>query len=250
MCRNLSNMTKSWFEDWFNTHYYFLLYQNRNNEEARAFLELLVRHLKIPAGTRVLDMACGKGRHSMVLADLGMKVCGIDLSPNSIKQASESAGPHLEFHVHDMRIPFAQEEFDVVVNLFTSFGYTDRDADDLNTLHAAFTALKPGGLFIQDYLNAGPVLKQLPQTDTVNREGIVFHTHKYLDMPFIIKEIEVTDAEEQHTYREQVKVYSAEKLTGLHQEAGFRVEAVFGNMELESFSEATSPRIIIISRKP
>lgn len=243
-------MSQAWFEEWFNTRYYFLLYRNRNDSEARAFLELLVRHLQIPEGTKVLDMACGKGRHSRVLAQLGMKVCGIDLSPNSIEQASVYAGPSLEFHVHDMRIPFAQEQFDVAVNLFTSFGYTDREEDDLSTLHAAITALKPGGLFIQDYLNAGPVLKLLPETASVHREGILFHTHKYLQMPFIVKEIKVTDAEERHDYREQVKVYSAEKLKELHQKAGFTVEAVFGNMELEPYSEVSSPRIIIISRKP
>lgn len=250
MCRNLHSMPKEWFEEWFNTRYYFLLYQNRNDAEARAFLELLVRQCRIPEHSAVLDIACGKGRHSKVLAELGMHVCGIDLSANSIEQASMLAGNSLEFHVHDMRIPFAEGRFDVVVNLFTSFGYTDNESDDLDTLHAAYTALKPGGMIIQDYLNAAPVLKHLPETSSVHRDGIQFHTKKYLQQPFIVKEIEVLDGSKKLDYREQVKVYSVEKLMELHQKAGFTVEAIFGNMKLESYSEEHSPRIILKSRKP
>jgi len=243
-------MAKAWFEEWFNTPYYFLLYRNRNEEEARAFLELLVQRLQLTPGTAVLDLACGKGRHSRVLAELGMNVCGIDLSPNSIQEAMKHAGKDLRFSVHDMRVPFERQAFDVVVNLFTSFGYTDKEADDMDTLKAAYIALKAGGLFIQDYLNAGAVLQHLPETASVIRDGVIFNTRKYLQQPFIVKEIGVTDGEYRHDYREQVKVYSAEKLIELHQKAGFTVEAVYGNMELESYINETSPRIIIISRKP
>jgi len=77
-------MQKEWFEDWFDTNYYHVLYQNRNEEEARRFIHNLIDHLGIPKGVKVLDLACGKGRHSITLNDLGYDVLGEDLSPNSI----------------------------------------------------------------------------------------------------------------------------------------------------------------------
>lgn len=243
-------MSEAWFEHWFNTEYYFLLYQHRDDAEAQRFLYRLLNTLQIPEGASILDIACGKGRHSKVLADAGMDVCGIDLSPNSIQAASAHAGPHLRFAVHDMRIPFAHEQFDLAVNLFTSFGYTERAADDQAALNAAYAALKHGGLFIQDYLNAKPVLGTLPQKQELTRNEIRFNTHKYRDNGFIKKDIRVEDGTQQFHFTEQVKIYSLEQLTALHQASGFIVKHIYGNQELEAYQDDTSPRIIIVSQKP
>jgi SAM-dependent methyltransferase len=243
-------MSEAWFEEWFNTEYYFLLYQHRDDAEAQRFLHLLLNMLHVPKGASILDIACGKGRHSKVLADAGMDVCGIDLSPNSIQAASENEGPHLRFAVHDMRIPFAHEQFDLAVNLFTSFGYTEREADDQAALNAAYAALKPGGLFIQDYLNAAPVLETLPQKQELTRNKVRFATSKYHDHGFIKKDILVEDGTKQFHFTEQVKIYSLEQLTAMHQHAGFTIKHIYGNQELEAYEADASPRIIIVSQKP
>lgn len=243
-------MTSDWFANWFNTEYYFLLYQHRDDSEAKRFLHVLLNRLHIPKGTRILDIACGKGRHSKVLADAGMDVCGIDLSPNSIQAAAANQGPHLRFAVHDMRIPFAHEQFDLAVNLFTSFGYTALDADDLDALKATYAALKPGGLFVQDYLNATPVLNSLPQQRELTRNNVRFTTCKYREDGFIKKDILVEDGNRQFHFQEQVKIYTVEQLTALHEQAGFTIKEIYGNQDLEAYHADSSQRMIIVSQKP
>ena len=118
---------KQWFETWFNTHYYHILYQNRNDKEAQAFIDNLLAYLSPSKNAKILDLACGKGRHARFIAEKGFDVTGIDLATDSIAAAKKHEHKHLHFQVHDMRETFAENEFDYVFNFFTSFGFaTDR----------------------------------------------------------------------------------------------------------------------------
>ena len=114
-----------WYKSWFDTEYYNLLYQHRDNSEARIFIENLVKQIPHMESSKVLDLACGEGRHSNVLHDLGFEVTGIDISPNRIKAATSLTSDKLDFFIHDMQDVFRINYFDIVVNLFTSFGYFD-----------------------------------------------------------------------------------------------------------------------------
>lgn len=96
----------TWFKDWFNSHYYHQLYFNRDEQEAGAFIDRLITHLKPPANSLMLDVACGKGRHSIHLAKMGFDVTGIDLSEDSITDALQYQTDKLHFFRHDMRLPF------------------------------------------------------------------------------------------------------------------------------------------------
>ena len=90
----------SWFEDWFNTPYYHILYKDRDYKEAENFISNLTKELKLPTDSSIIDLACGKGRHSVFLNQLGFEVLGVDLSEESIlhnKQFENSASPKLEF---------------------------------------------------------------------------------------------------------------------------------------------------------
>ena len=78
---------KEWFEEWFDTSYYHTLYKHRNDEEAAQFIERIVAELPLKTGAHVLDLACGKGRHSITLNKLGFNVLGVDLAANSIDKA-------------------------------------------------------------------------------------------------------------------------------------------------------------------
>ncbi|MFN5878833.1 MAG: SAM-dependent methyltransferase, partial [Flavobacteriales bacterium] len=69
--------SKEWFADWFDTPYYHILYKNRNDEEAAHFIENLIEFIQLDLGSRVLDLACGKGRHSVTLNKLGYNVLGV-----------------------------------------------------------------------------------------------------------------------------------------------------------------------------
>jgi len=88
---------QQWFKDWFNSHYYHLLYQNRDEQEALDFIQKLIAHLNPMPAAKMLDVACGKGRHSKALADYGFDVTGIDLSEESIAEAKEQEADNLHF---------------------------------------------------------------------------------------------------------------------------------------------------------
>ena len=114
---------KEWFAEWFDTPYYHILYKSRDNHEARVFIKSLVGLLQLPEASSVLDLACGKGRHSITLNEFGYKVLGVDLSAQSIAHANQFSNSSLSFAVQDMREPIQSKRFDAVFNLFTSFGY-------------------------------------------------------------------------------------------------------------------------------
>ena len=114
---------KDWFESWFDSPYYHLLYSNRDEREADLFIKNLINYINPSTKSKILDLACGKGRHSKVLADLGFDVTGIDLSENSIVSAKKMENESLHFYTHDMRFPFRANYFDYTFNFFTSFGY-------------------------------------------------------------------------------------------------------------------------------
>ena len=114
-------VSENWFESWFDTEYYHILYKERNDEEAQLLMDNLTHYLNLPEDAKILDLACGKGRHAIYLNSLGFDVTGADLSENSIKEASEFANEKLHFKVHDMR-ETCNEKYDAIFNLFTSFG--------------------------------------------------------------------------------------------------------------------------------
>ncbi|HHG86363.1 MAG TPA: class I SAM-dependent methyltransferase, partial [Bacteroidetes bacterium] len=153
----MTSEKRNWFEAWFNSPYYHLLYDHRDEREARRFISKLITHLNPPPGSRMLDLACGKGRHAAQLAEYGYEVTGLDIAEDSILAAREQyASPHLQFAVHDMRqpLPFPQEHFDYVFNLSTSFGYFETEAEHLQTLQHIARSLKRGGTFVMDFMNA------------------------------------------------------------------------------------------------
>jgi SAM-dependent methyltransferase len=238
-----------WFESWFDTLYYHALYQHRNDAEAAAFMDRLLAHLKLDSGMRVLDVACGKGRHSAHLASRGLRVCGFDLSENSIGIAKGLGVEGAEFLVHDMRQPFPVSGMDAVFNVFTSFGYFDDPAEDAQVLKNMAAACRPGGYVVQDYLNAASVLDDLPQEAVLERGGYGFKTRKHRTESHIVKDIAVTDGDQTHVFQEQVRIFDSETLLKLHVQAGLQVVDVFGDDQLGAFDAKTSPRIVVISRK-
>jgi SAM-dependent methyltransferase len=238
---------QEWFAQWFNTSYYHALYGHRDDCEASDFLAAILDKLGLNTGLEVIDIACGNGRHSRALHNLGMQVTGIDLSPESIAIAISKGPSSIRYAVQDMRSPLPPGPYSAAFNLFTSFGYFDNPADDLLALQQIRAVLKPGGLFIQDYLNGLPLIDQLPVVSHSEQCSLHFQIHKYYREPFIFKEIQVDDAGQTHAYREQVRVFPSEKLIALHEQAGFRVKEVLGDYQLQAFEASKSPRIILIS---
>jgi SAM-dependent methyltransferase len=191
---------KDWFEKWFDSPYYHLLYKHRDVKEAEFFIANLTRELPLKKEARILDMACGKGRHCIFLAKQGFDVTGTDLSEQSITEAKSHESDHLSFFVHDMRRPFRVNYYDCVLNLFTSFGYFDSPAENEKVVLNACGALKPGGLFVLDFMNASFVNDHLCAQEKKAVDGIEFEIKRYRKEGFICKEIHLTDKGAPHHF--------------------------------------------------
>lgn len=242
--------TDNWFETWFDTVYYHQLYRHRNEEEARIFIATMVMYMELRSGQRVLDLACGKGRHSRELQNHGLEVVGIDLSKNSIEQAKIYESEALVFDIHDMRRPLTKfGKFDAIFNIFTSFGYFESREEDLKSIKNVSKALNPGGQFVQDYINASAIIGNLPESGEQEIEGTHFIWNKKVMDGYIVKDIEVHTDEGLESFQERVKIYQLEELISLHEEAGLNVVSTFGAYDLDPYDAASSPRIILVSEK-
>lgn len=239
-----------WFESWFDSRYYHLLYADRSNAEARDAVINMAGILNLSVNARVLDLACGKGRHAVVLAELGYDVTGVDLSPQSIMAASQFESEHLRFFVHDMRRPVAGNYYDAVFNFFTSFGYFESVRDNVRTLNAVASALKKDGKFILDYFNSESVRRSVNRNPEGEKtvDGVRFVWKKHIEGNFCVKEITVTDRKSEYHFNERVQLFTE---TELRKMAGdrFIVNNVYGGYDLQDFNAEVSDRMIIYCTK-
>ncbi len=238
-----------WFECWFDTPYYHLLYGKRNEEEAAFFLDNLLAHLKLEPGARCWDLNCGKGRHSVYLNKKGFDVTGTDLSSESIAFAKNSENPTLHFYKHDMRSLFYMNYFNAVFNLFTSFGYFRNRYEDEKVFQSVYNSLKPGGFFVLDFFNAVRVMNCMKDLEEKVVGDITFQTRKKIENNTIIKEIKVLDKGKETHFREEVKIYTAAELVLLGEEAGLKLQNTFGDYALKPFHADGSERLILIFAK-
>ena len=243
----------SWFKEWFNTPYYHILYKDRDFVEAENFIRNLTQDLQLSKDAKIIDLACGKGRHSVFLQQLGYEVLGVDLSEESIehnKQFETSADetPKLTFKVHDMRNELypnvSSEKVNAVFNLFTSFGYFDDDEDDRKVFSSVKNVLQNDGIFVLDFLNEKFVKNTLVDETTVTKDGIDFLIKKRIEEKHIIKDIFFEDKGESFHYFEKVKLHTLEEIKNIAESFGFEAVKIWGNYQLEDFERETSPRCI------
>jgi SAM-dependent methyltransferase len=241
---------EDWFETWFDSPWYHLLYRNRNEAEAEGFVRSLAEMLKLPVPSRILDLACGKGRHSRFMHSLGHDVLGVDLAAASIRMASQWTEPGLAFRVGDMRAAQGNEEFDLVLNLFTSFGYFENEEDNLKVLDAIRIALKPGGRLLLDFMNTGKVIRQLTPESTEERDGTIFHLKRFVENGKICKSIHFEADGKSHQFMEQVQALTKEDFSGYFRKSGLDVVLLSGDYKMNPFDEINSDRMIFLVRKP
>jgi SAM-dependent methyltransferase len=237
--------TENWFASWFDTPYYHILYKDRDYAEAQHFMDNLTHYLNLPDDAKILDLACGKGRHSVYLNTLGFDVTGADLSENSIAEASEFENEKLHFKVHDMREPF-EEKFDAVFNLFTSFGYFESDDDNLTTLKAIQESLTEYGFAVIDFMNVNYIINNLVPEEVKTVEGIDFHIKRYVKDNHIFKEIDFEDKGQKFHFTEKVKALTLSDFEQMMEEAGIFLLDVFGDYKLRKFFKNDSERLIMI----
>ena len=242
---------KAWYKDWFNSPFYHKLYFERDEKEAETFINKLINHLQPATGSRMLDVACGKGRHSKTLASLGFNVTGIDISFDSITYAKQFEKDNLDFFVHDMRLPFWGNYFVFAFNFFTSFGYfkTRREHDD--AMRTIARSLKAGGKFVVDYLNVHYAEEHLRHNETKQIGQTRYDIHRWDDANHFYKKIAVTDSSLSTAleYTEKVAKFSLGDFTDMLSFQGLQVQEVFGDYKFGSYDINKTPRLVIIAGK-
>jgi len=239
---------EDWFKSWFDTSYYHKLYEHRDSTDAQIFMDVLINHLKLNKGDRVLDLACGRGRHALYLHKKGFDVKGIDLSKRNIAFARQHI-PSVDFEIKDMRENFGDAEFDYIFNLFTSFGYFDIRQQHLEAVKNMALALKPNGVLVLDFMNAHKVHRGLVEDELIDSDNVSFRVKRYVEDEKIVKEIFVKEDEKELRYFEKVALLTLQDFEGLFEQAKLKVIKTFGDFNLNPYSEEQSDRLILMAQR-
>jgi cyclopropane fatty-acyl-phospholipid synthase-like methyltransferase len=241
-----------WFENWFESDEYLKVYSHRDNEDAKALFKLIMDNVSIPVNGRVLDLACGAGRHSILFAQKGYLVTAVDLSANLLKLAGKAAqdeGVEIELIRCDIRKFKNSVEYDLVANLFTSFGYFETDEENLGIFNTVYNSLKKDGFFVFDYLNKEFVEENLiARSIGNNKDGSTVIQTREITGGRVVKKIKIQKEGNEQSFEESVKLYSKEFLVEEMETRGFTVKKIFGDLKGNSFGKG-SDRVIIIARK-
>lgn len=239
---------KAWYKSWFDTKYYHLLYRDRDDKEAQFFIRNLIDFLQPDGSVHILDLACGRGRHAKYLSDLGYEVTGIDLSESNIQFARRFENAGLHFEVGDMRSNFGENRFDYIFNLFTSFGYFETFDDNLKALTQMKKALKPGGSLVMDFMNVNKVKLGLVREEIRRVGEIEFHIERFIRDERVIKKISFQDKRREFQYEERVQLLDLQDFQNLFEEAGMRIEGLYGDFDLSTFQARDSERLILFAK--
>jgi SAM-dependent methyltransferase len=240
---------KEWFIQWFDTKYYHTLYKHRDYKEASDFIDNITRFLDLKANATCWDLCCGKGRHSIYLNSKGYRVIGTDLSEQSILEAKKNESNSLDFYTQDMRKLFRTNYFDVVFNVFTSFGYFDTKLEDKNVFDSVYKSLKSNGIFVFDFLNGQFVKNNLIVNSNQTIDGISFNISKKIENNTVIKSIDFEDNNQHFHFEERVKLFDTSYFETLAKECNFKILHTFGNYQLEKFDTNLAPRLILVMQK-
>jgi len=235
-----------WFESWFGEEY-VALYPHRDAAEAEHVVDLIENTAHVPHGARTLDLACGAGRHSKVLAERWW-TAGLDLSEVLLRLAHREMS-EASFVRGDMRVlPFRTGAFQLVVNLFTSFGYFSDDASHLRVVKEVARVTSRGGTFVLDFLNTAHLRDTLvPYDERIIGDRIVEQRRSISDDErFVIKHIGIRGTDKE--YVERVRLFEAGDLTFMLKAAGFDVTHGFGNYDATPLSQE-SPRVILFGTR-
>ncbi len=247
--KNNLGESKEWYVDWFDSKFYHILYKDRDDFEAKKFIDNLITHLNPNKNDFFCDVACGKGRHSIYINKLGYKVDGFDLSENSIKSAKIYESENLHFFTNDIRETLKLQAYDYAFNLFTSFGYFKDENDNQKSVNAITDSLKKNGVIVLDFMNCNKVINQLTESETKIVENIEFNITRAVINGFITKTIKFKYSNRSYQFQEKVKVISLTAFKSYFDAANLKIESTFGDYNLNPFDNENSDRLILVARK-
>ena len=242
----------TWYKDWFNSENYLKVYRHRDETEAQSMLSVIEKNIKLNPGSSVLDMACGAGRHSIVFAKKGFRVTAVDLSSRLIseaKQNAQAASVIINFVLSDILDYETNEQFDLVVNLFTSIGYFENEDENYSVISKACKFLSKGGYFVIDYFNKDFLLKNLIPTSIISENGIKITQNRSIKGNRVVKKINIENDGTIDKYYESVRLYSYEEIKNMLTRSGFKITNEIGDFHGSQFEKNSSPRLILFARK-
>lgn len=234
-----------WFEEWFGEEY-LQLYPHRDDAEAEQAVGLLAEATGLRPGWRVLDVASGAGRHARAFRALGARCVGVDLSATLLRIAREETDAPLVRA--DMRaLPVRPGSMDLTVNLFTSFGYFDRDEEHASALAEMVATVRAGGWFVIDFLNPEVVRRRLVEHELVPRDGASVRVTRSVspDGRYVSKTIETPAG---RRFTERVRLFGAEEIGAMLSRSGIAVRRRFGDYNAMPHSDH-SPRTILLGQR-
>ena len=239
----------NWFENWFDSKYYHILYKDRGVEEATMFIDNIIRKIKPNNKDFFLDLGCGAGRHSIYLNKKGFYVDGLDLSQKSLLQAEKYKNKKLQFYQRDMRDFCFENKYNVIINLFTSFGYFEDDQDNKKVFNNIERSLKKNGYFIIDFFNSHKIIRELKNHELKKIDNINFIIKRRQDGKFVYKEISITDRKISYTFVEKVRLISKQEF--IHYSEGLNMTLIdtFGDYHMNKYEKEHSDRLIMIFKK-
>jgi len=240
---------EEWITTWFNSPYYQVLYKNHDVEQAYAFIDKLIAHLNTKLTYQLLEMGCGTGEHAAYLNQKGFTVTGLDFSEANIAFAKQFENQQLHFYQHDMRDIFRTAYYDLILNLFTSFGYFDSETENVVALRSTVSAIKPGGKLVIDFLNTNQAIQHTTGSEEKTIDDVLFQISRKVEKGFIVKTITVTDQGQQHTFYEKVRALTYDQFMKYFRMTSLRLVNIFGSYNLEPYHPETSERMIFILKK-
>jgi len=231
-----------WFEEWFGEEY-LQLYPHRDDAEAERAVELICRTVSFQPGWRVLDVACGAGRHARAFVAAGARCTGLDLSWTLLRIARQATNAPLVRA--DMReLPIRPGSMDLTVNLFTSFGYFERDAEHAAALEEMTSTVRPGGWFVIDFLNPAAVRRRLVPVETVELAGSTSEVKRSVsrDGRYVCKTIRSPQGKR---YTERVRLFEPDQISGMLQAAGVTVQCRFGDYDATPLTTDSARTILL-----
>lgn len=240
----------SWFEVWFDSPLYDKMYAKRDDEEANRLANFLEQKIPVNKYPEILDLGCGRGRHSINFAKRGYQVTGIDLSEVAIKKAEEKAQQenlHIDFLVGDMRETL-DRKFDCIINLFTSFGYFENDNENRMVLQAMHDMMRSDGLLVIDYLNAQQVKNNIKSFEEGEIDNIHYKIHRFIEGDTVNKKMEFykNDNNDTQIYQERVKLYDQDWFSQNLKKEGLKIDEIYGDYMGNPINTVNSSRLLMI----
>jgi SAM-dependent methyltransferase len=251
----------AWYDGFFDTDYFDVWLGGRADrmltpERTQAEVDFIERALALPAGSSILDLCCGHGRHALLLAERGYRLTGVDFSDRALRLARRRAGRAglgVRWLKRDMRRIAFREEFDAVINIFTAFGYFEPDSENEEVLRRVAAALKPGGLFLIDHINREWLVRFFePRRWREASDGTLVLEDVNMDLLAGRCRTRWTavspDGARRHG-RIDLRVYTLRELAGMLERVGLRLRQVWGGFDGQDYS-LDSRRTIVLAEKP